>query len=67
MENQILEKSKTGENLVNELNTIEELLSVARTYKLEGECVYWALQYMKEHPEFSPIEAMSYAMAEWVK
>lgn len=59
--------NENTKELIDEMQILGELLDTALEYGLEVEVIYWALKYMKEHPEVSPLEAFASGVAEWVK
>jgi hypothetical protein len=50
-----------------ELDVVYSYIRDAETYGLTSEVVLFSLKYMKEHPESSIEEALSYGYYEWVK
>lgn len=54
-------------NISEQLDTVQEVLSVSGRFNLQAEVVYWALKYMKENPTITPIDALMLGVSEWVK
>lgn len=53
--------------LDKQLDIIDELLDKSMEYGMEVEVIYYALKYIREHPEISPAEAFALGIVEWVK
>ena len=54
-------------NTVEQMEAISDLLDLALDYELELEVIYFALKYMKENSELSPVEAFQLGITEWIK
>ena len=50
-----------------ELDIVYSYIRDANEYHLTSEVVLFSLKYMKEHPESSIEQALSYGYDEWVK
>lgn len=50
-----------------QMEAIDQMLDSVLEFGMEVEVIYWALKYMKEHPEASPVEAFALGVTEWVK
>ena len=50
-----------------QMQAIDQMLDKVLEFGMETEVIFWALKYMKEHPEVSPAEAFALGVAEWVK
>lgn len=50
-----------------QLEAIDQMLDSAIELGLEVEIIYWALKYMKENPNATPVEAFALGIAEWVR
>jgi len=55
------------DNITEQMEAISDLLDTAIDYELEIEVIYYALLYIKEHPELSPAEAFQLGITEWIK
>ena len=54
-------------NTVEQMEAISDLLDLSLDYELELEVIYFALKYMKENSELSPVEAFQLGITEWIK
>ena len=52
---------------MNDLKVIYEALQEAKKYGLEAEVIWSALNYVKNNPNQSLIEATHYGLREWIK
>ena len=50
-----------------QIEAIDRMLDKVMEFGFETDAIYFALKYMKEHPEVSPAEAFALGVAEWVK
>lgn len=55
------------DNTAEQMEAISELLDTALEFGLEVEVIYYALKYIKEHPELSPVAAFQLGITEWIK
>ena len=53
--------------IIEELQTVKNLLLKASEYGMQPEVVTWALQNMKENPNLSIGDAMEIGYSEWIK
>lgn len=54
-------------NIDTELDVVYSYIRDAEIYGLTSEVVLFSLKYMKEHPESTIEEALSYGYYEWIK
>lgn len=50
-----------------QMQAIDQMLDSVLEFGVEVEVVYFALKYMKEHPEATPAEAFALGVAEWIR
>jgi|APCry1669189241_1035207.scaffolds.fasta_scaffold166620_1 hypothetical protein len=53
--------------IIEELQTVKNLLLKSSEYGMQSEVVTWALQNMKENPNLSIGDAMEIGYSEWIK
>ena len=53
--------------IIEELQTVKNLLLKSSEYGMQSEVVTWALQNMKENPSLSIGDAMEIGYSEWIK